>query len=411
METNIHSLVAGTYSFALSITDDRGATVSDTMVITVHPALAMNKAPTANAGDDIAITLPQNSAKCKGSGKDEDGGNLEYNWSLIAGPSSVDMENDFAAQMTINNLVQGVYYFKLEVTDKAGAIGRDTLMVTVNAALPAPNKAPIANAGADITTPLPINSVVLSGSGRDEDGKVESFSWRKIKGPGQYAFVNEATAETVIEELIQGIYTFELSVKDDKGAIGKDTVVVTVELLSRPVLVLNAGEDRELTLPNDSITLEAVVENPLGLAIEYKWSKISGPNSVKIMDSLSSNTSIIGLKQGVYRFSCEASDNFGNVYTDTVKITVKVLHQSTLSIFPNPATTSISVKIEANTRSAQTSLIIYNQMGKPVYAENFFRTSTMLVKDLPVSQLLPGIYVVEVSVDINNKVSTKFLKQ
>ncbi len=56
------------------------------------------------------------------------------------------------ATTTVNGLVQGNYQFELIVTDDKGAIGKDTVNVTVN---PAPNIPPTANAGVDQTITLP----------------------------------------------------------------------------------------------------------------------------------------------------------------------------------------------------------------------------------------------------------------
>jgi len=50
------------------------------------------------------------------------------------------------------------------------------MQVTVN---PAPNKAPTANAGADITITLPTNSTSLNGIGTDIDGTITIINGQK----------------------------------------------------------------------------------------------------------------------------------------------------------------------------------------------------------------------------------------
>jgi len=54
------------------------------------------------------------------------------------------------------------------------------MQVTVN---PAPNKAPIAYSGDDITITLPTNSTILNGIGTDVDGTITNYQWTKISGP------------------------------------------------------------------------------------------------------------------------------------------------------------------------------------------------------------------------------------
>ena len=111
------------------------------------------------------------------------------------------------------------------MTDNGGAIGRDTVQVTVNAAI---NQTPIANAGIDKEVTLPTNSISLSGMGTDADGTVASYAWAKIAGPSSGTITSPIVASTTITSLVQGVYQFELKVTDNGGAIGRDTVQVTV---------------------------------------------------------------------------------------------------------------------------------------------------------------------------------------
>src|SRR6185503_9004055 len=139
----------------------------------------------------------------------------------ISGPSGYNIVNATSAVTSINELVQGVYQFQLQVTDNSGATSTDIMQVTVNAA---PNIPPVANAGADWTITLPANSLTVTGSGSDADGTISSYSWTKISGPSGYNIVNATSAATSINELVQGVYQFQLQVTDNSGATGKDVV-------------------------------------------------------------------------------------------------------------------------------------------------------------------------------------------
>src|SRR5690606_19065351 len=107
------------------------------------------------------------------------------------------------------------------VTDNKGATASSTVKVTVN---PAANIPPTANAGTDKSITLPTNNVTLSGIGTDEDGTITSYKWTKISGPASYNIVNSNAAETEIKNLVQGVYEFELTVTDNKGASANSTV-------------------------------------------------------------------------------------------------------------------------------------------------------------------------------------------
>ena len=126
---------------------------------------------------------------------------------------------------------EGVYVFRLTVADNKGDIGTGTVQITVNASLEIvsnPNIAPKANAGNDTTIIAPVDSVTLNGSGTDVDGSVVGYIWNQISGPSVSTISSGNTAIANISNLIEGTYAFELTVTDNSGAKGKDTVSVTV---------------------------------------------------------------------------------------------------------------------------------------------------------------------------------------
>jgi hypothetical protein len=155
-------------------------------------AIAVNQPPTANAGPDTVLTLPNNSTPLNGSGTDPDGSIVAYQWTKLSGPVAGSLGNSNAAQANASGLAQGIYQFQLQVTDNSGAIDRDTVQVTVNAA---PNQPPTANAGADIIITLPTNSTPLNGSGTDPDGSIVAYQWTKLSGPVAGSLINSNAAQ------------------------------------------------------------------------------------------------------------------------------------------------------------------------------------------------------------------------
>jgi hypothetical protein len=214
-KTFVTGLKPGNYQFKLTVRDDKGAVDDDTVsIIVVEPP---NEPPSANAGDDFSITLPQNTARLMGSGSDPESGNLAYAWSLVSKPAGAPdpvIGNLNFAQTQVAGLREGTYEFELKVTDDKGASATDRVMVTVNTA-PARNRPPVAVAGTNrlLSTGSPVE---LDGTGSsDEDGRVEKFRWKQVEGPA-VVIVAPDQPVTRTDNLPDGRYKFELRVVDDK---------------------------------------------------------------------------------------------------------------------------------------------------------------------------------------------------
>ncbi len=91
-------------------------------------------------------------------------------------------------------------------------------------------KPPIVDAGADVTITLPIDRVTLPGKATD-DGKVVGWQWTKVSGPTT-VLRDDRTATLVATMLIPGDYVFQLAAQDEDGAVGTDTVSVSVKPLA-----------------------------------------------------------------------------------------------------------------------------------------------------------------------------------
>ncbi len=108
----------------------------------------------------------------------------------------------------------------LTVTDDDGAIGSDTVVITVNAVS---NIAPSANAGIDQNV-TEGDAVTLDGSGsNDMDGSIVTYLWQEGNTILSYAPVFTKSDFSV------GTHMVTLTVTDGDGATGSDTVVITVQ--------------------------------------------------------------------------------------------------------------------------------------------------------------------------------------
>ncbi|MBX2925309.1 MAG: T9SS type A sorting domain-containing protein [Chitinophagaceae bacterium] len=314
--TTISGLVKGVYKLQLKVTDDKGA--SSTAVVTV--TVKAGAPPVANAGDDQTIQLPQSSVTLDGSASTAPSGSIKtYKWRKISGPANENILSENTVSTTVSNLKAGAYEFELSVEDNAGVSARDVIKITVTAAA-AP---PVADAGANQTLTLPSNSITLDGSKSSApSGVISRYAWTKISGPAGGIIESPSGISTLVSDLTEGVYEFELKITDDNGATATATVIVTVNAAPLPP-VANAGIDQSVTLPANSVTLDGSASlAPSGTITGYAWTKVSGPAGGTIANPDAASTAVNDLEAGTYEFELVVTDNAGETATATVTVTV-----------------------------------------------------------------------------------------
>jgi len=316
------------------------------------PPASGNQAPIAKAGDDQTIPLSWNYFPTINgtASSDPDGWIQSYSWSKVSGPSSFTIVSPNSGQTKVNNLVAGVYTFRLTVTDNKGATATDDVVITMVAddgtapsgggiTNPVPgNKPPIPRAGDDQTIPLSWNyfPTVNGTTSSDPDGWIQSFSWSKVSGPSSFTIVSPNSGQTKITNLVAGTYVFRLTVTDNSGATATDDVVINMigdgsggGIITNPVPgnqppVARAGADQSIPLSwNYFPTVNGTPStDPDGWIKAFAWSKVSGPSSYTIVSPNAGQTKINNLVAGTYVFRLTVTDNSGATSTDDVVITM-----------------------------------------------------------------------------------------
>lgn len=207
------------------------------------------------------------------------------------------------------------------------------------------NQSPVANAGADQTITLPVNSVTLKGTGTDPDGTIASYNWSKLSGPSGGTIASPTAAQTVVSALIQGSYDFVLKVTDNGGLSAWDTVRITVKAAAPvAVPVANAGTNQQIVLPVSNVSLTGSATISDGKISSYKWSKISGPSQGSIENTDAASTNVTGLAEGIYVFQLKVTAENGQ--SSTAEVTVTVASESGLlsSTYLNNAVNGLNYK-------------------------------------------------------------------
>jgi predicted esterase len=402
-KTNADNLQEGTYTFQLTVTDNDGASSSANVNVVVLPAVPQNKPPVANAGNNIQIQLPVNSASLDGSGStDPDGQITTWAWKKTAGPAGGDLSSAGAAKTNAGNLQEGTYTFQLTVTDNDGASSSASVNVVVLAAVQQ-NKPPVANAGNTIQVQLPINSASLDGSGStDPDGQITTWAWKKTAGPAGGDLSAAGAARTNISNLVAGTYTYQLTVTDDKQATATATVnVVVLPLIvnNNPPVALTTG-DRTIQLPIAAVFADGTPSYDSDGSIRtFAWSQVSGPSTAQIVNPDLAQTPINDLRVGVYKFQLVVTDDRGATASTFFQVTViasgpDAHTKDSARIFPNPAVSYIRLHV-VRAGNAPLQVRIFDMKGR-LHLSLRYTIPESFQTEINISNIPNGSYLMQV---------------
>ncbi len=433
--TNVVSnMIAGTYTFRLTITDNQGATATaDMNVILVGAA---NEQPVANAGWNQNLILPTNAATLDGSGSsDPDGSIVSYLWTQISGPTTVPMSNPNGIRNVVSNMVAGTYTFRLTVTDNQGSSSSSTMDVILRNAN---NTPPIANAGWNQNIPLPINSATLNGSASsDPDGYIASYRWVQQSGPSIAPMNNPNGVTNIITNLIAGTYTFQLTVTDNQGSSATSTVNIILTPGTNQAPVADVSWNQTLFWPVNAATLNGLGSyDPDGSIASYRWNQISGPSTASMNNPAIPRPVVSNLVIGTYTFRLTVTDNGGLNNSADMRVivtnntsqsgtsisgldqspmlmsssdsrTITAGSPSKFNVYPNPTNNNIIVEFGTNT--AESGIIrIYAVNGAIVLQEKIQSIHAIRNKRIDLSSLKQGTYIISLQLNTGENKTGKF---
>lgn len=184
--------------------------------------------PDANAGPDqlvnkAALVTLDGSASAARAGTSI----TSYLWSQVGG-SKVILTNASSTTPSFTTPgTNGILVFKLTVTANNGLSETDIVYVTVNGS-------PVANAGPDQTvtgnTTVTLNALTAKRASEDSDGSITSYRWTQSSGPTVTLNNANTTAPRFTAPMKGGTLVFLLTVTDNSGATGTDTVTISVSV-------------------------------------------------------------------------------------------------------------------------------------------------------------------------------------
>ena len=128
--------------------------------------------PTANAGTDVKVVLPSTSATLDGSASTESGSKaLTYKWEQIYGPTVALISDITAIKPTISGLVEGMYKFKMTVSNPDLRSAFATVQVMVTSTTNVPPTVSLTSP-ADNSTFVEGKTITLSANASDFDGTI-----------------------------------------------------------------------------------------------------------------------------------------------------------------------------------------------------------------------------------------------
>jgi len=181
------------------------------------------------------------------------------------------------------------------------------------------NVAPVAAAGDDRSVAAG-STVTLDGSGSSDDVEVARYTWSQTSGP-EVTLTGADTATATFTPATPGEYGFTLTVSDDRGATGTDSVTITV----LPPPVANAGPD-QTTRPFRDVLLDGrgSTASAPGGSLSYAWVQTGGA-AVTLNAANTATPSFKTGKTGAYVFRLRVTDTQTGATSDdlvTVNATI-----------------------------------------------------------------------------------------
>ncbi len=200
------------------------------------------------AGDDVDIPLTVRSfndidalfAKIPGAGSYFEVTVPENGKHSQVAISKAAVTRTFALSITVpGNVAPGQFCIEFSARDATGLVSNlaRVCLNVVDDPEPAGNRPPVARISSDETVP-PGTAVTLDGNtSSDTDGSIVSYVWTQVQGPPVTLTTPTVTTAAFTAPSTETTLAFVLTVTDDDGASGSDSVTITVSNTPPPTTI------------------------------------------------------------------------------------------------------------------------------------------------------------------------------
>lgn len=228
------------------------------------------------------------------------------------------------ATRTINNvpLTAGKHILRVVFSSGEFNFGRMTFTRTADL----PFSVPTANAGPNIKVVLPATSVMLDGSASTESAsKALTYSWQQVYGPSVATFSNRNVAQPTISNLREGMYKFNLEVKNTDMRVSNDEVMVMVTSTANipPTVAIDSPANNTTYVQGNPVTITANASD-----FDGTISKVEFYQASTLIGTANNAPYSLTWTPGVgnYVLTAKATDNEGAVGTSQpVNVTISPL--------------------------------------------------------------------------------------
>ncbi len=374
--------------------------------------------PTADAGNNSKVLLPSTSTTLDGSASTESAGKtLTYEWTQVYGPTAALFSDIHGTNPIVSNLNEGMYCFRLKVTNPDAHSDEDEVMIMVTNT---ENAAPVVS----LTAPIDNSNftagetITLSANASDFDGTIEKVDF--YQDNTLISSVTTSPYKTNWNPVI-GNYTLTVKATDNNGSVSTSQAVqVTID----PFMICATTSTEATqgsfslgykctyeTVGTDVVVTFELFDEKQGL-IAYLWKQT--PFSESQMASAGKNTFTATLNNPAWgstlNYACKFAFAGGMAVTkyfsyvvgsSCIKTGTEDFLISDNFFYPNPVEDVLHLQLQHENNR----LIILDLTGRRIIDKNVASTD-----DLNVSELKTGTYIIRVE-NSQEIISGKFIKK